>query len=541
MTTVAFPPSRIQPAVGRALWTRALRDIRGRTIAFAYLFAAVAYINPISYRHAYPTLADRLGFAHSFGQNKAVVLFYGKAFDLLTVGGYTAWRSGGTLAIFAAVFGLMAAVRLIRTSEESGQSELLLSGLVSRRAAGLAVACAIGTATALLWLATLAGLLAAGLPPGGSAYLALSVVSVIPVFAGLGALVSQLASSRRLALELGGGAVVVFFLFRVIADTASGASWLDWVTPLGWAEQLRAFTGPQPLVLLLPAASTGLLAALSARLQAGRDLGTGLLRERTRPRTSLALLSSPARHALRQERSSLIAWLAGVGLFALIVGVISRSVSSAGISEQLSRELEKLGAGSVLQPVGYISFAFIFFVFVVSLFVVSQVASARHEEADGRLETLLAHPVGRERWLGGRLALALMAALALSLVAGTLTWLGAVSQGVSVSGWRMLEAGLNCLPPAVLFLGLAALAYALVPRAGSGTGYGLVVVAFLWQLFGSLLGAPHWLVDATPFVHLGLAPVHAVRLGPAAVMVLIGVLAGLAAMAAFRRRDLIGA
>jgi ABC-2 type transport system permease protein len=552
MATIAPPRNGIarpQSSVGtpprlrifRALWGRSLRDIRGRTIAFAYVFAAVAYINPVSYRHAYPTLAERIAFAHSFGHNKAVVLFYGKAYDLLTIGGYTAWRSGGILAIFAAVFGLMAAVRLIRTGEESGQTELVLSGLATRRLAGLAVTSSIATATAVLWLATVLGLVAAGLPLSGSAYLALVVACVIPVFAGLGAVVSQLASSRRFALELGLGAVAVFFLLRLIADTATGAGWLDWITPLGWAERLRAFTGAQPLVLVLPGVISILLVALSARLQAGRDIGTGLLTGRSSARPHLVLLSSPTGQALRQERSSLIAWLAGIGVFALVVGVISKSVSSVGISKQLSRELAKLGAGTVLRPVGYISFTFIFFVFVVSLFAASQVAATRHAEADGQLETVLSQPVARWRWLTGRLLLGLAAVVALSLAAVAATWLGAVSQGVSLPAGRMLEAGANCLPTAVLFLGLGALGYAVIPRAASELAYGLVIVAFLWQLFGSLLGAPRWLVDATPFVHLGLAPIHAFRPGPAAVMLLIGIAAGTAAVARFGQRDVISA
>ena len=68
---------------------------------------------------------------------------------------------------------------------------------------------------------------------------------------------------------------------------------------------------------------------------------------------------------------------------------------------------------------------------------------------------------------------------------------GAASAGVAdLSLPRMLEAGANCLPVAILFLGIAALAYALVPRASAGIAYGLAIVAFLWQLFGSLLGAP---------------------------------------------------
>ena len=551
MATATTPPrqasgsraeldSTSRAAIFRTLWLRALRDIRGRTIAFAYLFAAVAYINPVSYRHAYPTAADRIDFAHTFGHNQAVVLFYGKAYNLLTIGGYTAWRSGGILAIFAAVFGMMAAVRLTRTNEDTGQAELVLSGLVSRGMAGAALLSAIVAVTVVLWLAMLAGLLAAGLGVGGSAFLALSTVTMVPVFAGVGALTGQLASNRRLALELGGAAVVAAFLLRVIADTASGLSWLDWLTPLGWAERMRPFTGARPAVLLPALAFVTCLAALVWRLQASRDVGTGWLSEPGSREPRLALLGSPAQQALRRERSSLTAWLLGTGGFALIVGVISKSVSSAGISKQLSNELSKLGAGPVLQPVGYLSFTFIFFVFVVSLFAVSQIAAARHEEADGQLETVLSTPVARWRWLVGRLLLAVAAMVVLALVAGLLTWLGAISQGVSVSAWRMLQAAANCLPPAVLFLGLAALAFAVLPRATAGIGYALVVIAFLWQLFGSLLGAPHWLVDATPFAHLGLAPVHSFRPGPAGVMLSIGLVAAAGAVAAFRHRDVIG-
>ena len=93
----------------------------------------------------------------------------------------------------------------------------------------------------------------------------------------------------------------------------------------------------------------------------------------------------------------------------------------------------------------------------------------------------------------------------------------------------------------MLFLGLAALAYGLLPRASSGIAYGLVVLAFLWQLFGALLGAPKWLVDATPFEHVGLVPATAFRPVSAVVMLVLGVLAGAAGVVAFRRRDIVGA
>lgn len=150
------------------------------------------------------------------------MLFYGKAYDLLTVGGYSAWRVGGTLAIFAAVFGMLAAVRL-RAEEDAGRAEIVLALAVGRGTVFGASTAAVAAATTFLWLATFAGLLAGGLPAGGSAYLSLAVVSVVPVFAGAGALVSQVASTRRMAVEFGGALVALCFLLRLIADTSSSA------------------------------------------------------------------------------------------------------------------------------------------------------------------------------------------------------------------------------------------------------------------------------------------------------------------------------
>ena len=103
------PDSRARARAGPT--RRAFLDARIRTIAFAYVFAVYSYIQPVGYRNAYPTLPDRLAFAHSLGNNKGLRLLYGDPHDIVTVGGYTAWRVGGVLAIAAALFGLLAAVR----------------------------------------------------------------------------------------------------------------------------------------------------------------------------------------------------------------------------------------------------------------------------------------------------------------------------------------------------------------------------------------------------------------------------------------------
>ena len=73
---------------------------------------------------------------------------------------------------------------------------------------------------------------------------------------------------------------------------------------------------------------------------------------------------------------------------------------------------------------------------------------------------------------------------------------------------------------------------------GSVVGYRFANPVHDAALDGSLLGAPQWLVELTPFEHVGLVPAQPFRAGAALAMLAIGAAAGSASLAAFRRRDL---
>jgi ABC-2 type transport system permease protein len=250
------------------------------------------------------------------------------------------------------------------------------------------------------------------------------------------------------------------------------------------------------------------------------------------------LLSSPTALALRLELGSIAGWLVGCAAFALIIGIISTSISAAGLSSTVQEQLRKLSSVSIVSPSGYIAFTFLFFVFALSLFACAQIAAARREEIEQRLETLLALPVRRAHWLCGRLGLAAAAVTGLALATGLFGWIGEASQGAGIPLSRMLEAGANCVPATLLFLGLGALGYALVPRSGASLAYGVVALAFVWDLLGSFLGPPKWLLDISPFQHIGLVPAEPFRVTAAIVMVAIAAASAAAAVAVFTRRDL---
>lgn len=522
----------------RALFMQSFRDGRTRTYSFAVLFFVAALMQAAAYDKAYPTLADKQAFAASFGSNAGIRIFYGVPHDLLTSGGYVSWRVGGTMALFLAVWGLLAGARA-RAEEDAGRQELVLASPVSRADVFLSLMLAVLAGAAVIWLAGTLALVAGGLPAGPSAFLSISDTLVGVVFAGIGAVCAQIAPSRRTAIGIGSIVFAAAFLLRVVADTVHGAGWVRWFSPIGWAEEARAFVGARPAALLVPLVATALLVLLAARLQRRRDIGSGLVSSRDRRSPNLRLLSSPTALGLRLERGSLVAWSGGIALMALIFGAIAHSVTS-GLTEQVTEVIHNFGAEDLTAEV-YIGFLFVMYVFAACLFVCAHMTAVRHEEAEGRLETELAEPLGRFKWIGGRLLLALVGVVAIGLAAAVFSWAGAAITGTNVSLSHMFEAALNCLPSSLLFLGIAVLTFATVPRATSLVAYGLVSVAFVWWMLGSAIDAPTWLLDLTPFRHVALVPAQDFKVTASLVMSGIGIAAIAVALPLFRRRDLAGA
>lgn len=128
----------------------------------------------------------------------------------------------------------------------------------------------------------------------------------------------------------------------------------------------------------------------------------------------------------------------------------------------------------------------------------------------------------------------------LAVAIGLFAWLGAAISHAGVSVGSMVEAGLNCLPLTVLFLGLGTLLYGARPRPAIVVTYGLLGAAFAWELFGALLKAPSWVLGLSPFHHVAPVPAEGFQALPALVMIGIGLVAAAAGAVLFHRRDLQG-
>jgi ABC-2 type transport system permease protein len=325
------------------------------------------------------------------------------------------------------------------------------------------------------------------------------------------------------------------------ADSDPGLTWLRWGSPLGWVEEMHPLTGSTPIGFVPVLALVSVLVVVSIRIAAVRDLGASAVgtRDTSRPRTFL--LGGQAGLTVRLTRPVVAAWVAALVVCGLVFGLVAQAAGTAiRGAEGLERAIERLGA-TASGAASYLGFVFIVAAGLMAIAVAGQVAAARNEEAAGHLDNLLVRPVARWRWLAVRLGVAVGLVVVASVLAGFAAWLGAVSQHADVGLGELVVAGLNVVPPAVFVLGVGGLVFGLWPRAAIGAVYGLVVWSFVVETFAAVFDSNQWLRDTSPLMHIAPAPAADPNWTAAAWLVGLGLLAAAAGVAAFGRRDLVGA
>jgi ABC-2 type transport system permease protein len=531
---------RPETVVARQSARRAVRP----GLLWGLLFGATIAATMAAYRSTFPTPESRAGLIRSFGGNPAFEAMFGLTRHLDTVAGYTAYKTLFTMVILGAVWGLLVSTRLLRGEEDAGRFELLLAGRTTRgRAAGQVVA-GLGAGLVALWLPTallaVAGgrSSAVGIGAGPALFFATAAVAAAAMFMAVGALASQLAANRHAANLIGAGVLAAAYLVRMAADSDPRIGWLRWASPIGWIEELRPLTGSHWPAFVPIAALVVVATAATLRIAARRDVGAGALAERGSPRSSTRLLGGQAGLTVRLTRPAVLAWAGALAATGLVLGLVTQSAGqSLQTSPTLDRVIARLGAtgGGAATYLGFVS---LIAAGLLAVAAAGQIAAARTEEADGRLDHLLVRPVARRRWLAARLGVAAALVVGAGVLAGVAAWVGAATQHAAVGFGALVEAGLNVAPPAVFVLGVGALVYGLWPRAAVGATYGLVVWSFLVETIASVTDAAGWLRDTSPLLHIAPAPATAPDWAAAAWLVALGAVAAAVGIAAFSRRDL---
>lgn len=522
-----------------ALLRLALRRDRVVATTWILIFVLMAAGSAGAVAGLYPDDAARVSAAAGINNTPAMVALYGRVYDPTSLGAVGLIKLVAFGAAFVALVCMFTVVRHTRSEEEAGRLELIGATVVGRYAAlSAALLLSVG-ASLVLGVLTAVGLAGAGLPATGAFAFGLSWAFVGIAFAAVGAVAAQVTSSARTAMGLGATVLAVAYLLRAVGDATGEESetWLSWVSPIGWGQQVRPFAGNQWWVLLYLAVFAVLVSAGAYALVSRRDHGAGLLADRPGPANAAAGLRTPLTLAFRLQRGGLTGWLTATALGSLVLGSMASQVGNMLESPEAREFIAKLGGQSALTD-AFLSAEMSILGVVVSAYGISAALRLRSEESTGRAEPLLATHVSRPRYVASHLTVALVGTTALMLTVGVFAGLahGLAADDLSQLG-RLIGAAVAQLPAVWVLTGFAVAVFGVAPRLVMAGWAALVLFVLLGQL-GPVLKAPEWLMDVSPFSHTPKLPGGAVEATPLVVLTLIAAALIAVGLTAFRRRDI---
>lgn len=492
--------------------TRALRrfgfrqTIRGALIV-GVLGGLMMGAQGAAYAAAYPDQHSRDAFVASLSQVPALGFMAGEIRNAATPAAYSIYKSIALMTLVTAIWGLMTTTRLLRAQEEDGRLEPILAGDTTKASASLHMLIGYGysflIACMISWVA-IAGL---GADPqvqlsfGNAGLLTLGVFLPGIFFASLGVLTSQLAVTRGRAVAYGLGVLLFFFTIRGAANSVADWNDLKRFSPFGWTDLLNPVLDPQIGWIFPTILFAGISVPLALYFAAQRDLGSSIIPQSLYARSRYYLLGSDLAYAIRQNMWSFLWWTLGTLAYAGLLSSIAKVGADALSSSPAFRTIiGSLGGNYDDLVIAFLGLGGVFTVLILLVMTAVAIGSIRSQEAKGYVDTLLVQPIHRSAWLARRLGIIITMALAISLLASIFIWQIAVTTGVSLDLWIMVQNGVALIGSVVLLVGIGALLYGTLPRFAAGIMYIAIVWAFVVDVLKSFLSLNDT-IDKTSLLH----------------------------------------
>lgn len=524
--------NRSAPVLGAGRLTLlVLRRDRVRILLWVAGIVGLLVASAESIKGLYRTPAEFLQYGRLVKDNAALIVQSGPGYGLdePTLGSVLMNETGIWTFIAVAVMNVFMVVRHTRAEEESERAELIRSAPVGRHAQLAAALAGALVANAIIAAGIIAAFVGCGLSLGGSIAFACAVAGAGAVFASVASIAAQVASGARAAIAIGTGAIAVSFVLRAIGDVGNGV--LSWLSPIGWAQAIRAFVDERWWVLAVQLVSSAGGVALAVFLQTRRDLGAGLIGQRPGRTTALPGLRTARALATRLHRPTIIGWSIAMALLGFFYGIVADQAESIlEDNPDMADFWAMLGTGSITDA--FLATSMLMMGLMATGYTVSAILRMRTEETAARADLVLATSTSRRRWMGGHLLLAsggtvtVMAATGIAMGAGFASVTGDVGQIP-----RMLGAAMAMVPAMLVVAGVTTTLYGLLPK-WSLLAWGFFVFVVVVGLLQTILDLPQWVLDVSPFQHVPAIPAAPFQLMPviwlmvaAAALVAAGVLA----------------
>ncbi|WP_426595607.1 ABC transporter permease [Cellulomonas sp. McL0617] len=543
MSTATAHPSHAAPAARSSTMTgtrpllRASLKHDGRLLLpWVVIATALSASSVIFYPIVFPDQQSRATLSAAISANPALGLIFGPAYDLSTADGFNAWRSlalGGFLAALGAIF---AVTRATRAQEDSGQAELLASGVLgrgSRLLTGVAMSI-IGS----LLLGVVAGVVTAlcGGDWNASMLLGATFTATGWMFGAVAAITAQIGSDSRTSNSMAVAVLGTLFLLCGFCYSIEAPSWTIWINPLGWMHETRPAAGNNWAPLLLAVVLTIALVAVAFALQARRDFGQGTIAPKPGPARGTTL--GTWRLALRINKGPFFTWVIAFIALGFVFGYFTTSISDILGSDPTVQQILASGATTPAELAGAFATTILSMVGIIAAISGVQVMlKVRAEEMEDRVEPLMAGSVARARYYGSNVLVALISPTIFILIAGTLIALLASGADLGVSFSDVFLQAVVTVPAMWTVVAVSVAVVGARPKVSIAAWLG-VLASFVLTILGPTFGLDDWVLGISPFWHVpnasaanpdwsGLGWISLFTLG----FLLVG-------FAGFRRRDL---
>lgn len=500
-TTLDAPPIRRSAVVGTRPLLRASLHHDGRKFApWIALPTLLSVSSVLFYPIVFPDEQSRAALAAAISANPALGLIFGPAYDLSTVDGFTAWRSlalGGFLTALGAIF---AVVRATRAQEDSGQAELLASGVMGRNSRLLAgVALSLVGSLLTGGVASVLTILCGGDWPS-TLLLAATFTATGWMFGGLAAVTAQIGSDARTATSMAVATLGVLFLLCGFCYSVEAPSWTIWVNPIGWMHETRPAAGDHWAPLLLAVGLTVVLVAVAFALQGRRDFGQGTIAPQPGP--ARGATRSPLSLARRINRGPFLTWSVAFVALGFVFGYFSTSITDILASESAVQQIFASGAATPEDLTSaFITTILSLIGILASVSGVQVMLKVRAEELDDRVEPLMAGAVARPRYFGSNVLVALVYPTVFVLVAGTLVATLASGADLGLTFGDVLLQAAVTIPASWTVVAVSVAVVGARPAVSLAAWVG-VLLSFVLTILGPTFGLDDWVLGISPFWHV---------------------------------------
>lgn len=512
-----------------------------RMLIWLVVLAGMVVLVIDSQRELFPTQADRDAYA-LVANTPAIAALTGLPYAAGTLGGILNIKLWMTMAIALSFAVIFLVTRNGRAEEEAGRTELLRAGVLGNHAYSLANWTVFSVFAILVGLASAGAAISQELPVDGALTMGASFAATALVFLGVSAVAGQLTRTSGGANGLASTVLGISYLVRAVADVqgeGENASWLTWLSPIGWAQQSRSYGDNNWWPLLLCVGAAVILLVVALALERGRDLGAGLIPERVGPRSASAALRTQTGLTIRLQRGSIIGWSVGIVVFAMFFGGVATAMADLLSGDSPIAQAFLGGSKNILD--GLLGFFLMANALLVAAFVLQSADSIRAAESKGRTEMQWSSAISRIRWAAARMVVPAVWSLVLLAVSGAAigaTFGAAVGQ--PDQAWRFLGASVAYWPSALLVIGVVVLCAAVIPRAAAAVTWALYAVAVILSMFGDLFGLPDWVINNTPFTAIPRLGMDFTVL-PLVVVTALAVITGGIGLWVLRNRDMTSA